>query len=537
MNANDNFDNLEQSISEIHCSTRPELDEQILGDAFAGLDEAMQSKPSALQIIFKSKITKLAIAIIIIIAAIIGAKLLFITPAEMPPKEIAKRNDTTLPQSFVPEEQKIEQDLQTKPVTENIKTKLNTELKQIMDMFAANNIDGLVSALSDRRREIKLAAAIYLAKIGDERASEMLRKLSSESSDEELANMFSITASLIQKRLEEEKAQQKVALVQEAVLSGFITDIETGEAVIDANIAISSEKNYTTTTDENGFYYFENAVDDGNYRIKITSKEYVGITEQEKYPVVYLSKDSQVIKHFRLEKACMIDLLVIDEVNEPVSNVRIFITKPAEKNKIIDTGSGQMTDEKGLLLLGGLRRGTFNLTAIHKITNESTDIVETLTNFAPERITIKLENPNVIEYREIILKKGAEIQGQVQFTDGSSEDNLIISVQPVWWDLPFKAQNYTTDYDGKFKLENITDGTYQIKLKTKDDNNDIFSFQAELPPKDEFFIITVPQDMNIPDTNIPDVNIADTNIPDMNIPDVNIADSNISDSNAEPPDF
>lgn len=535
--------NLEELIAKIRCSTRAELDERILSDGFAAFDEAMRSKHSIWRIIFKSRMSRLTIAAVFIIGCLLAAKLLLTTTPEKPPTGIAERTDSSLSEVLVPEESKEEQDFGEKAAAESIKTELKIELEQIVDMFAANDIEGLIAMLSDRPQEVKLAAALYLAKIGDERAAETLRRLSSELDDEKLASIFSIVSSSIENRLEETKkagqleAHQRAAIAPKRLLSGLVTDAETAEAVIDAEVTISSGENYITTTDANGFYYYGDVEQDGNYKIKITSKEYIGITEQEKLPVVYLSGDSREVRNFKLEKACMIDLLVMDEVNEPVSNVEIFITNPRDKNKIIDTGFEQITDEKGFLVLGGLGRAIFNLTAIHKSPNVFGNTLGLLPDYAPQRVTMKLENPNVIEYKEIVLKKGNEVRGLVQFEDGSPGSYLIVTVQPAWWDLPFEVRNYVTEYDGGFELENITDGTYLIKLMAQEDSNDILTFEAELGVKDEPFIITIPQESDVADSNIPDSNIPDVNMLDVNIPDVNILDSNIPDSNAEQADF
>jgi hypothetical protein len=540
--------NLEEAIADIRCTTGTKLDERILSDGFAAFDEAMRSKHSIWRIIFKSRISRLTIAAVLIIGCLIAAKLLLTTTPEKPPTGVAKRTDSGLSEVLVPEELKEKQDFDEKATAESIKTELKRELKQIEDMFVAKDIEGLIAMLSDHPQEIRLAAALYLANIGDERAAEALRRLGSESDDERLAAIFSIVSSSIENRLEETKkagrleAQQSSAIVPKRPLSGQVSDAETAEAVIDAVVTISSGEHYTATTDANGFYCFEDIGKDGNYKINVTSKEYIGITEQEKLPVVYLSSDSSQVKNFKLEKACMIDLLVMDEVNEPVSNVEIFVTNPGDKNDIIDTGFEQITDRKGFLVLGGLDRGTFNLTAIHRSPGIFGNTVGLLPDYAPHRVTIKLENPNDIEYKEIVLRRGAEVRGQAQFEDGSPGSDLIVTVQPVWWDLPFEVCNYVTEHDGGFELENIADGTYLIRLMEQADSNDILKFETELPLKDEPFVIIIPKepgvaDSNIPDFNIPDANMLDVNLPDVNIIDVNILDFNIPDSNTEQADF
>ncbi|GAI50647.1 unnamed protein product, partial [marine sediment metagenome] len=141
------------------------------------------------------------------------------------------------------------------------------------------------------------------------------------------------------------------------VLSGLITDVNTGEPVSDARVHISIRSMYTTETDANGFYYFDKIEQDGNYRIQIASKEYVGIYDYEKQPVVGLKKDKQRVKHFELEKACMIEVRVVDEAGEPVKKARVIATSLADnrRREIGDTVHFQGTDDDGFIMLGGFK--------------------------------------------------------------------------------------------------------------------------------------------------------------------------------------
>ena len=118
------------------------------------------------------------------------------------------------------------------------------------------------------------------------------------------------------------------------VLSGLITDIETGEGAALAEISIhkAGSRTLEAVTDANGFYYFEKIEGDGEYRIRIVSKEYVGIVDWRNLPVIFLKKGTQGVKHFQLQKACMMDLEVVDEEGEPVSRANIYVTFPASRD-------------------------------------------------------------------------------------------------------------------------------------------------------------------------------------------------------------
>ncbi|MHC4222273.1 MAG: carboxypeptidase-like regulatory domain-containing protein, partial [Planctomycetota bacterium] len=71
------------------------------------------------------------------------------------------------------------------------------------------------------------------------------------------------------------------------VLSGQITDIETGQPVTDARVKINIGPIFEAVTDPNGFYYFKSIDTDGNYEIRVITKEYVCLTDYRSLPTVY----------------------------------------------------------------------------------------------------------------------------------------------------------------------------------------------------------------------------------------------------------
>ena len=61
---------------------------------------------------------------------------------------------------------------------------------------------------------------------------------------------------------------------QNNTISGFITDKETGEALIGANVFIQETGN-GMSTDKNGYYVLQN-ISSGNYNIKILLRKLIG---------------------------------------------------------------------------------------------------------------------------------------------------------------------------------------------------------------------------------------------------------------------
>ena len=138
----------------------------------------------------------------------------------------------------------------------------------------------------------------------------------------------------------------------DCVLCGHITDSTTGQAVTDAIINIYGEPISKVEADANGFYCFEKISEQGNYRIGIDSNEYVGIYNYDEMPVVNLKSDNQVVKDFKLSRACMIKVQVVDEANQPIENAEISVNYLAdERTKRI--GSDMLrrkTDKEGFYL-------------------------------------------------------------------------------------------------------------------------------------------------------------------------------------------
>jgi peroxiredoxin len=222
--------NIERSIERLRVITTAAIDERILDDAFAALEESVRVeragvRPSVWQLIVQSKITKLAAAAVIVIAVLIGAEL-FIGPSE--PTITAEQ----------------------------------AEQKRIEVMAAASDIDGLVGMLSEGQFASKVLAAKYLGEIGDERALPELERLylSAEEHlpDDYTENPFAEPIEKIKSRIEPEPPgdlvgaePNKMALVN--VNDGISVDVNSiavnvSEAVVaeaneivEANVPVETE--------------------------------------------------------------------------------------------------------------------------------------------------------------------------------------------------------------------------------------------------------------------------------------------------------
>ena len=514
MNGSNHYRKIEDSIKRLRRKTDEQLDKRILEDTLATFAEEIPRR-TGWQLFFSNKITRIAAATVILVVIVIAAQ-----------KYVAVKKGPAEGESIIPaaKENKtaaIEEAGKTDLPVESARTtarqdsaKLEEELKQIILLVSANDANGLAKMLANAGAESRLAAIVYLANMGNQRSVEILDKLSAGLGTKEPNNIFAVTSAVLKKRLEgktvdsnkpklAEKKTKKYEFVPRGVLSGLVTDANTALPVANAAVKLLNNVTYSANSDANGFYFFDGVEHPGDYNIAVLSKEYIGEVSAIRITQKNLSDrpaSGRLVADFRLEKACMLELMVDSEANEPVPGAEVFITSDAENNKIIDTGFEQATDEKGVLLLGGLKKGIYNIIIIDRVPDMN-DISRLVPAFASQHTQVELKNPLVPERRKITLTKGFEVDGLVRFAGGLPAADLKISAMPAWWLLPFTIRDYTTDFEGKFTLERITAGTYRIKVK-KPSDADILTINAELPPHEQPLIITLPRDSNAPDPNV-----------------------------------
>ncbi|RKY06167.1 MAG: hypothetical protein DRP65_12120, partial [Planctomycetota bacterium] len=337
-----NRDYLERNIERLLRALPPELElpedkkKEILAN-LAAEAAALSSKDSATSsprpVILRHPAT-LAAAAVLMVGLLVGTIWLsryigteqteqFVTQ----PKSVI---EGTTPEDQEPDDKLVAEDVDSQ------KAQIQVRLKQVTAMFDTGNIRGLTKMLSDEAAEVQIAAANYLAQIGDFDAVEPLLDASKEWTGSEEDNPFVGAIYQIMLRISKQQAEPSVAKAQEkaaepakiefvprGVLSGLITDAKTGEPISNVKVEISKRRVYSTTTDLNGFYYLDDISEDGSYRIKTSSTAYLGLGDWNELPIVHLTRDSQVVKHLTLNRACQIEIKVVNELGEPVKDVRL----------------------------------------------------------------------------------------------------------------------------------------------------------------------------------------------------------------------
>jgi len=462
---------------------------------------------SVWKIIMKSPITKIAVAAaIILIAVLIGIKF-FTGPVEQPEKEFvgpdAPRKDI--------ERREYEPDYDLTPDTELAADRLANELEDIELMLAAGDIDGLVAMLAEAQfDESRVLAANYLAKIGDLRAVKALETLSKEWSGRQADNPFLEAIAAIKSRTEsskpvptmsvDEKIESlKAQFTPKGVLSGIVTDARTGEPVSDLQISISGPDHERCKTDANGFYHFDKIEEDGEYRIEVKSEEYLGFADYDQMLRVWLRRDVNTVKHLRLNPACMTDIQVVNEDDEPVQNVTVAISSLlSEYGRAIRPA--QTTDEDGVVTFGKIEPAEtkYVITAIQYNYIRQGDKKEAVgSDYAPARLLLKLNNPDLIEFRQIVLKKGVAVKGYAEYLDGVPAAGLKVSARPYWWHCNHNPPTYEIDPNGYFTIAHVEPGRHTIHIhiaRTGGGYSMPAALHTELPQKDnELLFVAVPR--------------------------------------------
>lgn len=290
------------------------------------------------------------------------------------------------------------------------------------------------------------------------------------------------------------------------VLSGLITDIETGEPVRDAIVRIAMQRIFETHTDANGFYCFEEIHKPGNFDIAIDSKEYIGIPVSQENPIMLLSMDRQAVRHFQLSRACMVDLWVVDANGVGIKDAEVVPTFLADsENRVVSYfGSTRKTDPNGYLLLGGFppAETDYLITAWH-----NTMRVEEVggrrmhygeLDYALAKVLVRLTDPNVVRQVRLVLAPGEDVHGYIEYADGMPATDVEVVARPAWWHCNYGLNGWKVKSDGTFTLKHITPGVYDICYKIRWPDSiggpTRTAIQARLPAGDgEPLIVRIPE--------------------------------------------
>jgi len=301
--------------------------------------------------------------------------------------------------------------------------------------------------------------------------------------------------------LENVEKSRGYKFVAKGVLSGRVTDAETGAPVTDAYVDLVNTRG--TKTDANGFYSFEGIFEKGgNYQIRVTSKKYVGIYGHKKMPEINLRKGEETVNHFELKKACMIEVRVVDEEGRGVEKARLVVTSPGSDNRreIMGTNSyDYKTDANGLALLGGIpvAESEYLITASHS--SKDAKDHKWYYDYAPGHLIIKLDDPDVVEQGKIVLKKGVTVRGYAEYSDGVPASDTEIIAYPEWWYNNYLSlEKAMVDANGHFMLKHVSSGIHDLSVHIGNRDGSARGFSVSrnrsLPlPEGELLVLKIPE--------------------------------------------
>jgi len=274
------------------------------------------------------------------------------------------------------------------------------------------------------------------------------------------------------------------------ILSGLITDIETGEPIVDATVRVCNRYIFEAQTDAHGFYSIDKIAQPGQYDIAIDCPPYIGIPWGENYPIIPLTKESHAVKHFQLARACMVEIQVVDVNGVGIKDAKVIATSPTDtrKKEVAYLGEKRSTDARGCILLGGFAPSQYEylITVTHNGPYREREVKgKTISyhtyDYAPEKATVFCTDVNIVEQRTVVLKKGQDIHGYVAYADGVPATDIDVIARPTWWHSNWSVCGSPVNTDGTFVLKHITPGTFTISGRFADTRSLPVIQEARLP--------------------------------------------------------
>ncbi len=263
-------------------------------------------------------------------------------------------------------------------------------------------------------------------------------------------------------------AANPAAFTPRGVLSGLITDIKTGEPVIDADITIIDPDNIHeyTEVDENGYYYFDSLKSYGTCRMWVISGEYVsrmsGSDNGEL--TINISKDKQSIQHAQLEKACMLEVEAVNEQGTPIIELQVTVCDPAIEGSWQLNPSQKDRRRNGKMVASGIKPSPD--TRIVRISGCESEVTKdkeyrVKKQYATTYRQIVLNDPEVIENIKVVLKEGMTINGRLLYASGEPASGFTVYIVDACW--PYKyGVGAEVKEDGTFVVNNLEPGIHNI---------------------------------------------------------------------------
>jgi hypothetical protein len=367
-------------------------------------------------------------------------------------------------------------------------TDVKAQLQQVLDFAMAGNRAGLIDMLKNGSMPAKLLAAKILAGLGEIAAIEPLMELSAQQADannpfnDAIEQIKALQAAQDQNNVSKDSNETKSVDANLPVfLGGHITDAKTGQAINDATVRILGPVQMLAFTDANGLYTFRGNIADGLYKIEIDSVGYVGSYVQAEEKATTLSVNAPIIRDFKLERGCMLDMDIVDVNNHAVAGAIVAVYENFG-NENLQIGGSNTSDANGTILVGAMRPS-----------DKPYDILIEHIGYAPAIYTVDLNNVDIIEYAKIVLDKGVKVAGYVYYEDNKSAAGVRLNAQPQGYPADHLVNVVTVDANGYFEFKNIQAGKYTLNALMPQDGRAIKIGDVNLPDiNGQLLNITVP---------------------------------------------
>ncbi len=416
---------------------------------------------SAWRAILKSPLVRLAAAAVIVAAVAIAVTILRNSKSESRP--LVKRQDVPEKENVVEPQRDAEAALQEL---------LERQMNQIRQMVAVSDIDGLVDMLDKGRPASRLAAANYLARIGDLRAIGTLERLGSQWNPEDGDNPFLRAVSEILARVNGQKdaaepneparvevssplKETSPATGRQAGCAGLVLD-DQGRAVPNAEVLLYYRRSHwrlgnrvveETVSEPDGSFTFKSTLEFSSTKARARTRDkYILLALHPDYALGWHNVEQgreQACYEITLTKPVSHTITVTDIEGNPLGGARVWLYSagdPKSSNPIFrdylslptDVGLvGAVTDSEGNALLANLPQTGCGFYA-------------TLKGFARS-----LAFPG---QRRIRLTGGATVSGRLLTAENEPISGAVITFAAEWMNNYFLAE---TNEQGHFSLEDL----------------------------------------------------------------------------------
>ncbi len=249
-----------------------------------------------------------------------------------------------------------------------------------------------------------------------------------------------------------------VTLERSYVFEGLLYERNSREPVPRALIQFSQTERKSNRrirsvrSDENGYFRQVN-FRAGNYRVRITSNEYLPIDQMIELPI------AQSLLEIPLDRGGEVYLQIMDQQGLPISGVRVFPQYREDRSRNLGRWVNQSTSERmysndsGELRIGGLEAGSIRFRTTHK-------------DYISKYPVLELAQGSITETLGVTLTSGAEITGIVYLPNGEGIRGKTLICEGISGAAIGKRTERTSGRLGKFRFGQLVGGEYVLRLES-----------------------------------------------------------------------